>query len=217
MSSRLKLPLLAIGLLVTLTVFYVAYSAVNTLGQLDAIERERDRWQNPQQILAALDLRDGETVVDFGSGAGYFALKLAPLVGPKGRVVAVDLRGLSLFFLAVRARLKGHRSIETVQPRERVPELGSSSADAILVCNTYHELPNPDPILKEFFRSLRPNGRLVIVDRLESADSLHGTLTPEDVSLQLKKNGFQIVERRDTLLTSPDGVQWWIIAATRPI
>jgi predicted methyltransferase len=64
-----------------LAVFYVFYSVVNTLGQLDAVERNRDRWQRADEILRALDVRPGSMVVDIGSGSGYFSLKLAPLVG----------------------------------------------------------------------------------------------------------------------------------------
>jgi predicted methyltransferase len=214
--KRFKPLVIAAALLAALAIAYVAYSALNTLGQLDAIERDRDRWQHPQEILAALDLHGGQAVVDFGSGAGYFTLKLAPIVGPKGSVTAVDLRRLSLLFLRARAILKGLSNIEIIHSRQTVPELRPASAVAILVCNTYHELTDPAPILNQFFRSLRPNGRLVIVDRLESADSIHEILTPEDVSLQLRANGFQIVERRDVLLTDPEGHSWWMITARKP-
>ncbi len=212
----LKLFAIATAVLIALAVVYVTYSAINTLGQLDAIERERDRWQHPQDILAALNLKTGETVIDFGSGAGYFTLKLAPMVGRNGNVVAVDLRRLSLLFLRARAILKGRHNIEIVHSRQSIPDLDRGSADAIFVCNTYHELNDPASILKQFFRSLRPNGRLVIVDRLGSADSIHAKLTPADVALRLQENGFQIANRQDALLTDPDGDQWWMITATKP-
>jgi ubiquinone/menaquinone biosynthesis C-methylase UbiE len=211
-----KLFAIATAVLAGLAAIYVAYSAIGTLGQLDAIERDRDRWQHPQEILAALNLRDGATAIDFGSGAGYFALKLAPLVGRNGRVVAIDLRRLSLFFLRTRAVLKGFHQIETVRSRRDIPDLSPASADAILVSNTYHELGDPAGVMKQFFRSLRPNGRLVIVDRRESTDSSHGKLTPEDVGAQLRQNGFQIVEFRDALLIDPGGDKWWMITAQRP-
>jgi predicted methyltransferase len=52
------------------------YAFTNTLNRLDAVESERDQWERPWDVLRALDLRPGNTAVDLGSGAGYFALKL---------------------------------------------------------------------------------------------------------------------------------------------
>jgi predicted methyltransferase len=66
------------------------YSFTNTLRQLDLIEAERDRWQRPSDVVRALDLREGNTAVDLGSGAGYFALKLSPAVGKTGQVLATS-------------------------------------------------------------------------------------------------------------------------------
>ena len=71
---------------------FVVQQAVATLEILTAVERERDGWQRPQEILQQLDVHPGNVVVDLGSGAGYFTLKLAPMVGPNGRVLAVGNR-----------------------------------------------------------------------------------------------------------------------------
>src|ERR1700733_11777134 len=87
------------------------YSFTNTLRQLDVIEAERDQWQRPSDVLRALELREGNTVADLGSGSGYFTLKIAPVVGKQGQVLAVDLRKLSLFFLWTRALLRGQHSV----------------------------------------------------------------------------------------------------------
>jgi predicted methyltransferase len=59
-------------------------------------------------VLRALDFREGDAVVDLGSGAGYFALKLSPAVGKRGQVLAVDLRRPSLFVLWTRAQLRAN-------------------------------------------------------------------------------------------------------------
>jgi len=93
--------------LVLLAVFFVfgiaivAYQSIRTLQQLDVVEAERDQWQRPADVIAALNLKSGNVAVDLGSGAGYFALKLSAVVGPTGRVTAVDLRRISLLFLRV--------------------------------------------------------------------------------------------------------------------
>jgi len=51
----------------------------------------RDTYQKPQEVLAALDLKAGETIADIGAGSGYFTFRIAHHVGPKGRVYAVDV------------------------------------------------------------------------------------------------------------------------------
>jgi hypothetical protein len=67
------------------------------------VERERDQWQRPADIIRALDIRQSSVVADLRCGAGYFALKLAAAVRPPGEVLAVDIRLLPLLFLRVRA------------------------------------------------------------------------------------------------------------------
>ena len=83
----------------------IAFRTIRTLQTLTAVEAERDQWQRPADVIQALDIRAGSTVVDFGSGAGYFALKLSDAVKPNGKVIAVDLRRFSLLFLHLRAFL----------------------------------------------------------------------------------------------------------------
>src|SRR5512142_744661 len=51
----------------------------------------RDAWQKPDEVVGALQLREGETVADVGAGSGYFTLRLAKAVGERGRVYAVDI------------------------------------------------------------------------------------------------------------------------------
>ena len=97
---------------------YVAEEAIRTLFILRGVEQERDTWQRPDEVLRASDRRPEATIVDLGSGAGYFALKIAPRVAPGGTVFAVDLRRESLAFLWVRARLAGLSNLHV--PRLRI-------------------------------------------------------------------------------------------------
>jgi predicted methyltransferase len=90
------------------------YQALQTLVRLDEIEQERDRWQRPAQILQALGVQTGNVVIDLGCGSGYFALKLAPVVGSKGKVLAIDIRELPLLFLWTRAALRGYHNLTVV-------------------------------------------------------------------------------------------------------
>src|SRR5215472_13901894 len=105
LHKHLRLFLFLAGAIGVFASMYVLYSAVATLRDLDVVEIQRDTWQRPSDVIAALDLQEGSVVADLGSGAGYFTLKLSPIVGPSGKVVAVDLRKLSLSFLWIRAAM----------------------------------------------------------------------------------------------------------------
>ena len=153
------------GLILLVAAMFVGNQAVRTLRTLEDVERERDSWQRPEDIIGYLRVRPGQTVVDLGSGAGYFALKIAPRVGPGGRVFAVDLRRQSLAFLWIRARRRGHSNLHVIHGNVDNPRLPPGPIDAVLIANTYHELTNPGAILKALFTSMRAGGQLVVVDR----------------------------------------------------
>jgi predicted methyltransferase len=194
------------------------YGFTSTLNQLDAVESDRDRWQRPMEVLRALDLRPGNTVVDLGSGAGYFALKLAPDVGQRGRVLAVDLRRLSLFFLWTRALLRGEHNVQVIVGAENDPRLPVGTVDAVLICNTYHEFNDPGLILNRVFRSLRPGGRLVVVDRAARVpEAQHSHEVPiAVVEGQLRSKGFEIVSHDNRFIDRPGDDLWWLVTVRRP-
>ncbi len=213
-----RLALFLVCAILILLALNTLYSFTSTLNRLDAVELERDQWQRPADVLRALDLRLGNTVVDLGSGAGYFALKLSPAVGERGQVLAVDLRKLSLFFLWTRALLRGQRNVHVILGQEDDPHLPAGTVDAVLICNTYHEFRNPGLILDRVFRSLRPGGRLAVVDRAPRAAEVQHThevpLTAVDG--QLRNKGFEIVSRDDSFIDRPGDDLWWLVTARKP-
>jgi len=142
-SYRVKLALFALSALFFLFVLDTAYEGLKTLKRLDVVESERDQWQRPSDILRALNLRHGSTVVDLGCGSGYFALKLSSEVHSAGTVYAVDIRRLPLMFLWVRDLIRHQSNIRTVLGKADNPRLPSSTAHAVLIANTYHEFENP--------------------------------------------------------------------------
>ncbi len=194
------------------------YSFTSTLSRLDAVESERDQWQRPLDVLRALDLRPGNTVVDLGSGAGYFALKLSPAVGERGQVLAVDLRRLSLFFLWTRVLLRGQHNVHVIAGEDDDPHLPTGAVDRVLICNSYHEFHNPELMLNHIFRSLRPGGHLVVVDRaLHATKSEHTHEMPvAAVEGELRKKGFEIVNRDDRFIDRPSDDLWWLLDARKP-
>jgi SAM-dependent methyltransferase len=125
---------------------------------------ERDTWQKPDQVVAALGLTKGQTACDIGSGPGYFTLRLARAVGPSGFVYAVDVEARML--QALRERLdKAHaRNVAPVLAVADDPLLPRGACDLILVVNTYHHFPDREAYLVRLRHSLKPKGRIVDID-----------------------------------------------------
>src|SRR5262245_10580979 len=212
-ASFLRPALVLLAIFLGLGLAIIGYQGVRTLQQLTAIEAERDQWQRPNDIIRALNLRQGSTVVDLGSGSGYFALKLSPVVGSGGAVYAVDIRQLPLRFLLVRSLIRRQRNVRTVLGEPENPHLPYSAVNAVLIANTYHELDNPRVILNQVFQSLVSGGRLVVVDPVQTE---HGEVSPSSVETDLRSRGFEIVLREDQFLTQPARGPWWLIIARKP-
>jgi SAM-dependent methyltransferase len=115
--------------------------------------------------MTSLDLHGGEIVVDLGSGSGYFSIRLAPIVGPTGRVIAVDVLRQPLAFLWIRRLLRREWQIDIVRGQDDEPRLTVAPVDAVLVVNTYHELARPAATLEALRSALKIGGRLVVCDR----------------------------------------------------
>ena len=219
MNRRIWKPWVKVGLFLAgaLLIFLALNTAsdfLSTLDRLKIVEVERDQWQRPSEILRALDLRQGNVVVDLGSGAGYFTLKLAPIVGSSGKVVAVDIRKVSLLFLGVRALWRPEHNISIIVGEEDNPHLPAGSADSILICNTYHEFHDRPLILDYAFKALHPGGRLVIVDRERGVDQ-HG-IAAASVEDDLRHRGFEILSREEPFINRPGDDPWWLIVAETP-
>jgi ubiquinone/menaquinone biosynthesis C-methylase UbiE len=212
-SYRIKLAVFVLGAGLFLFVLDTAYQGLNTLRRLDVVESERDQWQRPSEIIRALNLRQGSTVVDLGCGSGYFALKLSSAVNSGGTVYAVDIRRLPLIFLWVRTLIRHQHNVRTVLGQADNPYLPSGAANAVLIANTYHELANPGAMLDQIFQSLVSGGRLVIVDPVKTE---HGELSPALVEHKLRHRGFDIVSRDDQFVNQPVRGRWWLIIARRP-
>ena len=204
---------------------FVVYDATRALAALDLAERDRDTWQRPGDIIRTLELKPGNRVVDFGSGAGYFSLRLAPVVGAGGRVVAVDLRRLALTFLTIRAWQRGDRQIETVVGDERRAVLPRGPFDAVLIINTYHELDHRQDILRQLYEPLVPGGRLVVADRrprnqgaAHPAGDVHDrhTMHPDLAEAEIRAAGFTVVSRDDTFIDQAGDEPWWLMVARKP-
>jgi ubiquinone/menaquinone biosynthesis C-methylase UbiE len=164
---------------------------------------ERVQEENPARMLRALDVKPGQTVCDFGCGNGYHTLQLAKRVGPQGVVYAVDIQPEMLELLAERAEPRGLKNIKAVLPTADNPGMPPATFDLVLMVDVYHELSDPEPILATVRASLKPEGRLVLVEfREEDPDvpilPLH-KMSQRQVMMELTANKLKLVGQFDRL------------------
>jgi ubiquinone/menaquinone biosynthesis C-methylase UbiE len=165
--------------------------------------KERDQEEQPTKLMAALPLESGNTVCDFGCGNGFYTLLLAKRVGPTGKVYAVDIQKEMLDKLAERM---DQRSIDNVIPvlaTDTDPKLPAGAIDLLIMVDVYHELSHPAEALSAAHASLKPRGRLVLVEFREEDASvpikpLH-KMSQAQVLREISANRFKLVGQFDGL------------------
>jgi SAM-dependent methyltransferase len=126
-------------------------------------------------------LQRGETVVDVGSGAGFDSLIAAKLVGPEGRVIGIDMTPEMLAKARAGARAMGAANVEFREGLAEALPLPDGFADVVISNGVLNLTLDKTETLREWFRILKPGGRLqvgdIMVERPVPADAL------EDISL----------------------------------
>lgn len=125
---------------------------------------DRATWQRPDQIMDALGIADGASVADIGAGAGWFTIRLARRVGPNGTVYAQDVQRQMLEAIKRRVGREGLRNVQTRLGEGSAPNLPKGALDAVLVVDVYPEVEDRVAFLRNLTASLRPGGRIGIVN-----------------------------------------------------
>jgi len=129
---------------------------------LDRTAREQE--EAPERALALLDIHSGMAVADIGAGSGYMTTRLSGLVGPTGKVYANDIQPGMLQIIRDKANAEHLSNIELVQGTETDAHLPADGIDLALLVDVYHELWHPQEMLRSIRRSLKPDGRLVLIE-----------------------------------------------------
>jgi len=125
---------------------------------------DRAAWQKPDQIMDALSIADGSAVADIGAGGGWFTIRLAQRVGPRGIVYAQDVQGEMLEVIRRRVSREGLRNVQVRLGRGSLPNLPAHALDAVLVVDVYPEVEDRVTLLRNLADALKPNGRIGIVN-----------------------------------------------------
>jgi protein-L-isoaspartate O-methyltransferase len=147
--------------------FYMDREIAMVMGHEGAgwLERpEREKQEQPKKLLKALDLKPGLVVADIGAGSGYYSFRMAEKVGPKGKVLAVDIQKEMLAIIRQRMEKEEVENIEPILGSETDPKLPAGGVDLILLVDVYHEFAFPYEMTQAMVKALKPGGRLVFVE-----------------------------------------------------
>jgi len=158
--------------------------------------RIRDVFQNPRKLLEKVDIKEGQTVLDFGCGSGSYVIPAARMVGERGIVYAVDIHPLAVKAVYKKAKKLGLTNVSTILS-DRDTGLPDESVDVVLLYDTIQSITDKQALLKELHRVTKPNGLLsILVEHIKV----------EDVVEIAEKDGlFSLRDRHDKLLNFKRG------------
>jgi precorrin-6B methylase 2 len=152
-------------------------------------EKERDDAGEPNQLVRPLGIQSGMTVADIGAGSGYYVVRLSPIVGPRGRIIAEDVVSKYLESLRRRVRDLGLQNVTIALGEPQDPRLPVDSIDVAILVHMYHEIAQPYALLYNLVPALKPGERVGIVDAFRPT-SEHGTL-PSLLRCELAAVGYR--------------------------
>ncbi|MEM6994848.1 MAG: class I SAM-dependent methyltransferase [Myxococcota bacterium] len=187
---------------------YMGRELAKTMSHLGAgwlTRPERDAEENTRAMHGQLGLRPGDVACDLGAGNGYHTERMAAAVGPKGKVIAVDLQPEMIALLRARMAEVGVENFETVLADATDPHLPPDTCDLALLVDVYHELSDPAAVLGHLRRALTKRGRIALLEfRGEDPDvpikALH-KMTKAQILREYEANGL-------TLVSEYDGLPW---------
>ena len=185
---------------------YLGRTIAPTMGYAGAdwlIRDTREQEERPSEVIKQLDLKAGMVVCDMGCGNGFYSLTMAKLVGPEGKVLAVDIQPEMLHLLELRANEEGIENIEPVLSTIVDPKLPKESVDLLLMVDVYHEFSHPQLMLEKIRESLKPDGMIALLEYREEDRSvpikpLH-KMSKRQIMKEYKANGFQLAKQYDGL------------------
>jgi ubiquinone/menaquinone biosynthesis C-methylase UbiE len=153
-------------------------------------EDARDSVREAQTVMDLADIAAGMYVADIGAGEGYYTVRLAPLVGRRGRVLAEDIVPATISALANRVTREDLHNVAVKLGKPTDPLLPDGSFDRVLMIHMYHEIERPSEFLWNLRTDLKQHGRVVVVDADRPTDR-HGT-PPRLLICEFAAVGYQL-------------------------
>jgi SAM-dependent methyltransferase len=137
-------------------------------------EKGRDDADEAGQLVRLLGIKAGMTVADIGAGSGYYVVRLSPIVGSSGRIIAEDVVPKYLQGLRKKVHDRGLANVTVTRGEPHDPGLPAGSVDVAILVHMYHEVTQPYGLLYNLVPALKPDARVGIVDSF-APTSEHGT------------------------------------------
>lgn len=127
-------------------------------------EDARDRLGEAEEVMAFAGVKEGMSIADIGAGEGYYTVRLSPIVGPKGRVLAQDIVPETRDKLAQRVERDRLDNVFVRLGLPDDPRIPAASFDRIFLVHMYHEVSSPYAFLWHLRAGLKPDGEIIVVD-----------------------------------------------------
>lgn len=147
-------------------------------------------FADPADIALEFGFLPGQRVADFGSGTGHYSMALSRILGPSGRVFAIDLSEPALIRLKKIALDAGRGNIEVLSGDIDNPKgsnLKSSSVDGVVLSNIFFLLEKPEEALREASRITRPGGKICIVEWIDKFSEAEVMRLAQSLKLTFKR------------------------------
>ncbi len=172
-------------------------SLMNFMGKNWLERASRPEEENTALAIQNLPIDEESVVADIGAGSGYYTFRIAPKV-PDGLVYAVEVQDAAIKYLQERSKELGFENVKTIKGGETSPNLPENSLDLAIMVDVYHELLYPHEVLQEIKKSLKPEGKLLLIEyRGEDPEvmikRLH-KMTVDQITKELNANGFKLVQ-----------------------
>lgn len=156
---------------------------------------ERDLYQKPDEVIAALAIQPGQIVADVGAGSGYFTRRLATVVGKEGTVYAIDIEPGMLALIRKDAEAKQLSQVIPILASVDSPKLPPGKVDMIFISDTVHHIPDRTHYFAALKPHMGPHSRIVISDfkKIEApvGPPLAHKLSEEEIEADLNQAGFK--------------------------
>jgi SAM-dependent methyltransferase len=160
----------------------------------------RDAWQKPNDVIRSLAPMADARVADIGAGTGYFTVRLARAI-PRGVVFAVDIERKMVEHIAARAKENGLSNVRGVVASETAAKL-PEPVDLALMVNAYHHIGARTAYMRDLASSLRPGGRVAIIEARPEAEQgppKHFRLPVARIDEEMVASGYRRVAQHDFL------------------
>ena len=166
------------------------------------VRAERIEEEEPDKAIEALKLKPGMNVADIGAGVGYMSFKMARKIGD-GKVYAVDIQAPMIEKLKENAAKEKITNVVPVLGETADPKLPPASIDLAIMVDVYHELSEPQKMLGNIRKALKPTGRLVLLEYRAEDPKVpiipSHKMTVAQVKTELEAEGYVLAETIETL------------------